>query len=524
MIEKIIWYLYDPILWIGLLNLIIIEIILGVDNLIFITILSEKLFEKRNQAITIGLISALLIRISLLFSLNYLISLKERNIVLFGFLFSIKDILILFGGLFLIFKSTIELHERLEGKDLQKKNQKYDEGKTAKYWYTVIQIIMLDTIFSVDSIITAIGIIDHIKIVIIAITISTLLMIIASKQLTKLVHNHPTIVILCLSFLLMIGFSLFLEGFGYSIPKGYLYFSVSFSILIEILNHFAILNRRKILKSKKSIRERTAEAILRILEGKHDSIELDKETLDLTHDTKNIFDHQEKQMVVRLLGFSQRSVNSVMTSRHDIKYVSIDQSKEEIVEIIEKYHPNHLIVIDKSVSNEPIGIVYISDILEQQLKKKSFDLNKLITQPIIFPENLSLFQAIKQFQQAKTHFAFVADEFGSVEGIITLIDIIETFSGNLSIDQEEKDSRYDIQRLKNSRWLVNGSIPLEDLILHIPITLDENREYETIAGLLMEKLQRVPSVGERVLIERWIFEPIEVNSRRIKKILITTTL
>ncbi|ARC53115.1 TerC family protein [Candidatus Riesia pediculischaeffi] len=438
MIEKLVWWLYDPILWIGLFNLIIIEIVLGVDNLIFITILSEKLSNKRNNAVAVGLISALLIRISLLFSLNYLISLNQPNIIIFGFLFSIKDFLILFGGLFLMFKATTELHERIEGKDLQEKDHRNDK-RTAKYWYIIIQIILLDTIFSVDSIITAIGIIDHIQVVITAIIISTILMIIASKQLTGLIHSNPTIVILCLSFLLMIGFSLFLEGFGCSIPKGYLYFSVSFSILIEILNQFAILNRRKILKNRKLLRARTVENHLRILEGKHDlAIDSHEETSNLSNDTNSSFNCREKQMIIRFLRFAQRNVNSVMTSKNDIKYVDIDQTKEDILKVIKKNRLNYVVIINASISDEPIGIAHVSDILKQQLKNQTFDLRKLITKPLILPNNLSLLQSIEQFQQSKEHFAFVSDKFGSIKGTITLIDVMRTISGNIQFDQGEE--------------------------------------------------------------------------------------
>ncbi|HGJ5875346.1 MAG TPA: TerC family protein [Arsenophonus sp.] len=513
-------WIADPTIWAGLLTLIILEIVLGIDNLVFIAILADKLPAKlRNKARITGLTCALFMRVILLFSLTLLVSLTNPIIKLWGHPFSARDLLMLGGGLFLLFKATMELNERLEGKDKQSGKQR----KTAKFWAVVAQVIILDAIFSLDSVITAVGmVVEHISIMIAAVTIAMILMIIASKPLTIFVNSHPTIVILCLSFLLMIGFSLVAEGFGYLIPKGYLYAAIGFSIMIESLNQFASFNRRRFLKGTKSLRERTAEAVLRVLDGQHERAELDHHTSDLVSDNNSIFEPQERQMIVRLLGFAQRNVSSIMTSRHDVEYIDINRPADQLLYLLEKTPHTRLVVTDESISDEPVGVVHVIDILNQQLKKQKLNLHALITQPLIFPEGLSLLQALEQFRKAHTHFAFIVDEFGSVEGIVTLTDIMETIAGNMPISEEEVDSRHDIQQLEDSRWVANGFMPLEDLILYVPITLDEKREYETIAGLLMEHLQRMPVVGERIKIENWIFEPLEVTSHRLKKVLITT--
>ncbi|MGP1924517.1 MAG: TerC family protein [Arsenophonus sp. NEOnobi-MAG3] len=512
-------WIADPTMWAGLLTLIVLEIVLGIDNLVFIAILVDKLQPKlRNKARITGLTCALFMRIVLLFSLTLLVSLTNPIINILSHLFSTRDILMLAGGFFLLFKATMELNERLEGKDEQSGKQR----KTAKFWAVVAQIIVLDAVFSLDSVITAFAIVEHISIMIAAITIAMILMIIASRLLTMFVNTHPTIVILCLSFLLMIGFSLVAEGFGYLIPKGYLYAAIGFSIMIESLNQFALFNRRRFLKGSKSLRERTAEAVLRVLNGQHERAELDHRTSDLIADSNNdIFDPQERQMIVRLLGFAQRNVSSIMTSRHDVEYIDINKPADKLLSLLEKTPHTRLVVTDESISDEPVGVIHVIDILNQQLKKQKLNLHVLITQPLIFPEGLSLLQALEQLRKAHTHFAFIVDEFGSVGGIVTLTDIMETIAGNMPISEEEVDSRHDIQQLEDSRWVANGFMPLEDLILYVPITLDEKREYQTIAGLLMENLQRMPVVGERIKIENWVFEPLEVTSHRLKKVLIT---
>ncbi|MGP1928411.1 MAG: TerC family protein [Arsenophonus sp. NC-WZS1-MAG3] len=514
-------WIADPTMWAGLLTLIVLEIVLGIDNLVFIAILADKLQAKlRNKARMTGLTCALFMRIILLFSLTLLVSLTNPIINILGHPFSTRDILMLVGGFFLLFKATMELNERLEGKDEESGKQR----KTAKFWAVVAQIIVLDAIFSLDSVITAVGMVEHIAIMIAAVTIAMILMIIASRPLTMFINIHPTIVILCLSFLLMIGFSLVAEGFGYLIPKGYLYVAIGFSIMIESLNQFALFNRRRFLKETKSLRERTAEAVLRVLNGQHESAELDHRTTDLISDSNGIFDPQERQMIVRLLGFAQRNVSSIMTSRHDVEYIDINKPSDKLLSLLEKKPHTRLVVTDESISDEPVGVIHVIDILNQQLKKQKLNLHVLITQPLIFPEGLSLLQALEQLRKAHTHFAFIVDEFGSVEGIVTLTDIMETIAGNMPISEEEVDSRHDIQQLEDSRWVANGFMPLEDLILYVSITLDEKREYQTIAGLLMERLQRMPVVGERIKIENWIFEPLEVTSHRLKKVLISPSL
>ena len=222
-------WIADPSIWAGLITLIVIELVLGIDNLVFIAILAEKLPPKqRDRARITGLVTLT----QPLFSFR-------------SFTFSARDLIMLFGGFFLLFKATMELNERLEGKDSNNPTQR----KGAKFWGVVTQIVVLDAIFSLDSVITAVGMVDHLLVMMAAVVIAISLMLMASKPLTQFVNSHPTIVILCLSFLLMIGFSLVAEGFGFVIPKGYLYAAIGFSVMIEALNQLAIFNRSLIRRN-----------------------------------------------------------------------------------------------------------------------------------------------------------------------------------------------------------------------------------------------------------------------------------
>ena len=197
-------WIADPTIWAGLATLVVLEIVLGIDNLVFIAILAEKLpRHQRDKARVVGLLLALVMRLILLASISWLATLTKPILTLVDHSFSARDLIMLTGGIFLLFKATVELNERLEGKDHENHNQR----KGAKFWPVVIQIVVLDAVFSLDSVITAVGMVDHLAVMMAAVCIAISLMLMASKPLTNFVNAHPTIIILCLSYLLIIGFS-----------------------------------------------------------------------------------------------------------------------------------------------------------------------------------------------------------------------------------------------------------------------------------------------------------------------------
>ncbi len=230
-------WISQPESWIALVTLIALELVLGVDNVIFISILSGKLPQQDQQrARTTGIMLAVITRVLLLLSLSWIISLEEPffHIPWFGgesIGISGRDLILLAGGMFLLWKSTHEIHEKLEGKE-----GAASAKVAATFASVIIQIMLLDVVFSLDSVITAVGMVDHIAIMIIAVIIAAGVMVFVAGPIGTFVEHHPTIKILALSFLLLIGFTLIVEGLHQHIPKGYVYFAMGFSVFVEMLN------------------------------------------------------------------------------------------------------------------------------------------------------------------------------------------------------------------------------------------------------------------------------------------------
>ena len=226
-------WLSDPAIWTALLTLTALEIVLGIDNIIFISILADRLpVDQRQRARTTGLLLAMLMRIGLLFSLGWLLGLTQTLFTIAGHPFNGRDLILLGGGLFLIYKSTTEIHSKLEGED----HQQGAAAQTVSFSSVIVQILLLDIVFSLDSVITAIGLTTMIWIAVVAVMISIGIMLVAAKPLADFVNRHPTVKILALSFLLLIGMVLVAEGLGQHIPKGYIYFAMAFSVGVELLN------------------------------------------------------------------------------------------------------------------------------------------------------------------------------------------------------------------------------------------------------------------------------------------------
>ncbi|MCU0423453.1 MAG: TerC family protein [Bacteroidia bacterium] len=223
----------QPEAWLSLITLSIMEIVLGIDNVIFISLVTSKLKpEQQNKARRIGLFLALFIRVILLSFISYIVNEMVDPIVSFlDFNFSWRDIILLAGGIFLLYKSTIEIYELLEV-DAEEKSKRVNPT----FWNVVMQVILIDIVFSFDSIITAVGLAKDLPIMIMAVIISMIIMLFFSGAISKFIDMHPSIKLLALAFLLTIGMLLVAEGFGQHISKGYVYFAMAFSVLVEILN------------------------------------------------------------------------------------------------------------------------------------------------------------------------------------------------------------------------------------------------------------------------------------------------
>jgi predicted tellurium resistance membrane protein TerC len=225
--------LTNPEVWIALFTLTALEIVLGIDNIVFISILAGKLpVHEQARGRTVGLSLAMFTRIGLLFSLTWVIGLTDPLFDVLSKDFSGRDLILLVGGLFLVAKATLEIHEKLEGEE-----ERHDAPKASAAFASVIaQILLLDIVFSLDSVITAAGMAEHIEVMVAAVIIAVGVMLVSAGTISDFVNNHPTVKILALSFLLLIGTSLVAEGWGMHIPKGYIYFAMGFSVFLEMLN------------------------------------------------------------------------------------------------------------------------------------------------------------------------------------------------------------------------------------------------------------------------------------------------
>jgi predicted tellurium resistance membrane protein TerC len=244
--QDILLLMQDPTAWIALITLIVMEVVLGIDNLIFISILTNKLpAVHRESARRVGIGLALVMRLALLGTVAWIVQLTTPVFEAFGHGFSWKDMILIAGGLFLVWKATKEIHHNVDPVD-------HDEdfiasSVTTGFTAAIGQILLLDLVFSVDSIITAVGMTPHLPIMVVAVIVAVTVMLVASGPLARFIEKNPTIVMLALGFLLMIGTTLIAEGAGFHVPKGYVYAAMAFSALVEVLN---ILSRRKRQREK----------------------------------------------------------------------------------------------------------------------------------------------------------------------------------------------------------------------------------------------------------------------------------
>lgn len=518
-------YLFNPSIWGGLFTLIALELILGIDNIIFITILSRKLPNaQQDRARLIGLILALIMRFFLLFLMSWLINLTKPILINKWFIFSARDIILLIGGLFLFFKALLELHERCN--ILEKETVK--SKKYSDFWYIVLQISVLDTIFSIDSIITAVGMVNNIFIMIFAISISSILMFFLSKILTKFINLHQTVIILCLSFILMIGLNLITEALGFYIPKGYLYTAISFSVLIEFFNQ---LYKRNFMlyQSKKPIRIRILENISRIMQKeekkstqKYNNLLITKKNI---HENKKIYNNdilnetfkeEEKYMLHSVLILGTRSIRSMMTPRQEISWININNKKKKIRKQLLKT-PHNLFPVCNDVLDEIIGVIRAKELMEYLDKKK--DLFKIVTKknPIIIPDTLNPIKLLNVLRRSKGNLVIVGNEFGVIQGLITPVDILEAIAGEFP-DEDEMPDKIN----EKGEWIIKGSTDLYSLgqLLNTNNLINQEK-CTSLSGLLIAKIGRFPKIGEIISIKPFLFKIIESSKYQINLVCIT---
>ncbi len=509
-------WMVDPTVWLGLLTLVVLEIILGIDNLLFIAILAEKLPpEQRDRARYYGLALALLMRFGLLASLSHLVSFTQPLFTIWSLPLSGRDLILLIGGFFLLFKATRELHGRIEGALHSDEQKKVYLG----FWVVVTQIVVLDAVFSLDAVITAVGMSDHLTVMMIAVSIAILIMMWASKPLTLFINRHPTLVILCLGFLLMIGFSLMADGLGFHVPKGYLYVAIGFSILIEFFNQLARANQEKLFKGKLRRRERTAEMVMSLLGVKQEMPQhRDDESVKVPQSQIAVFSEEEKDMVSRVLQLSSLPIRAVMTVRRDIDMLDLTAPQQEALQLLAQTPHSRLVVTRDNNRDAPLGIIRKRDVLAQLLEDKSLHMDSLIQPALCLPETISVLNALEQFRQAKTYLAFVVDEFGNFEGLVSIRDIMEEIAGKLPETGEEES---EFVMLAPGSFRVSGDMLLSDLQRELAFPAAATEHYHTLAGWLLEWLQRLPTTDEVIEYEGWQLTVTDIRAHRIESVWLT---
>ncbi|WP_252272615.1 TerC family protein [Pseudomonas subflava] len=508
-------WMADPTAWLGLLTLIVLEIVLGIDNLVFIAILADKLPPHlRDRARLIGLSLALIMRLGLLASISWLVTLTEPLFEVFGKSFSGRDLIMLFGGVFLLFKATMELHERLEGRS----HHAAGSRTYAAFWPVVAQIVVLDAVFSLDAVITAVGMVEHLEVMMIAVIVSIGLMIVASKPLTAFVNAHPTVIMLCLGFLMMIGFSLTAEGLGFHIPKGYLYAAIGFSILIEVANQLVRHKRKRQLQGGRGMRQRTAHAVLRLLGGKIEADEVGDEIADMLEGGDGeaaLFDRRERVMISGVLGLAELSIRSVMTGRIEVHHLDLADDPQKIRQDLLESPYSRLLVIRNGQVDEPLGYVHKKELLREMLHGSEPNLESLLRRPLNLPDSCTVLGALEQMRQGSTHVAFVVNEFGGFEGMLTLTDILEAIAGELP-DASEVEGP-DIEPADGG-FRVSGALNLRLVRERIGLRAFATEDYQTLAGLVMSLLDRLPAVGDEVQFAGWRLRVEEVRERRVNRL------
>ena len=474
-------FLMDPSIWAGLLTLVVLD-----------------------KARLLGLSLALIMRLGLLSLISWMVTLTKPLFTVMDFSFSGRDLIMLFGGIFLLFKATTELHERLENRD-------HDSGHGkgyASFWGVVTQIVILDAVFSLDAVITAVGMVNHLPVMMAAVVIAMAVMLLASKPLTRFVNQHPTVVVLCLSFLLMIGLSLVAEGFGFHIPKGYLYAAIGFSIIIEVFNQIA---RRNFIRHQSTLplRARTADAILRLMGGKRQA--------NVQHDADNpmpipegAFAEEERYMINGVLTLASRSLRGIMTPRGEISWVDANLGVDEIREQLLS-SPHSLFPVCRGELDEIIGIVRAKELLVALEEGVDVAAIASASPAIIVPETLDPINLLGVLRRARGSFVIVTNEFGVVQGLVTPLDVLEAIAGEFPDADETPEIITD-----GDGWLVKGGTDLHALQQALDVEhLADDDDIATVAGLVISANGHIPRVGDVIDVGPLHITIIEANDYRV---------
>jgi predicted tellurium resistance membrane protein TerC/Mg2+/Co2+ transporter CorC len=492
-------WITDPTAWVGLVTLVALEIVLGVDNLIFLAILSDKLPPReRQRARVIGLSLALFMRLALLASISWVMSLTAPLFSVGRYELSWRDLILIAGGLFLLVKATSEIHDRLEVQH----EQRHGTAAGAAFWPIVAQIVLLDAVFSLDSVITAVGMVSELYVMMTAVVIAVIAMLVAAKPLTEFITKRPSLVILCLGFLLMIGLVLMADGFGAHVPKGYVYAAIGFSILIEILNQLAARGQRKWAESLPP-RRRLIHGVLRMLAG----VPVQAPAVATA---KSLLAPEEERMVRGVLELAERPVTTIMTPRPQVAWLELHE-KDLRRKLLAS--PHREFPVGRGSLDHVIGVVRKEDVLARGLEGGSLELEPLVREPLAVPERASVLQALNFFKSTHVELALVVDEYGALRGVVTRTDLLEAIAGDLP----DPADRPHLQKREDGSLVIDGVTPAYELVEffgELP-----PGQFDTAAGMVLALLGRLPAAGERISWGDWELEVREVSHRRVDRLI-----
>jgi CBS domain containing-hemolysin-like protein len=443
-------------------------------------------------------------------AISWMVTLVEPLLTLFGYHFSGRDMILIGGGLFLVFKATMELDERLEGTAHQTSTSKTYAG----FWMVISQIVILDAVFSLDAVITAVGMVDELWVMMTAVVIAMAVMIAASKPLTLFVNRHPTLVILCLGFLLMIGFTLIADGFGVHIPKGYLYGAIGFSILIEVFNQ---IGRRKTERreAKTPLRTRTAEAILRMLGSRPapESVAVETNSIETTAHMP-AFLEEERYMISGVLSLANRSVRRIMTARSDISFIDVDWSPERIRAHLRR-STHSMFPVCRDSLDDLLGVMQVTELFTALEEGEDLRTCGQRHPPQYVSDKLDAIQVLDALRASGGRLVFVVDDAQHIVGLVTPLDLLEAIAGDFPDADETADILAD-----GSGWLAKGSADLYQVSQTLGAThlVQPDDEYLTLAGLLLAQSDNIPSVGDNFRYGDLQFEVVQASPYKVEQV------
>ncbi|HSD74075.1 MAG TPA: transporter associated domain-containing protein [Steroidobacteraceae bacterium] len=508
-------WLTDPTIWFGLLTLVVLEIVLGIDNLIFIAILANKLPPRlRDRARVLGLTVACLMRLALLASISWIMGLTAPLLTVASMELSWRDIILIGGGGFLLVKATLEMHDRLEAAP----RAAAEVVAPGKFWPVVAQIVVLDAVFSIDSVLTAVGMVDELPVMMAAVVIAVGAMIAASGPLTKFVNAHPSLIVLCLGFLLMVGLVLVVDGLGHHIPKGYLYSAIGFSVLIESFNQLALRNRRRWAETV-PLRQRAVDAVLRIIGGVPVLAPASQAVpggADPLPDAMRpeVFTPTEREMLRGVLLLAERSVQSIMTPRADVTWIDAAAAKDAILAVVRGSTHRHFLM-SRGTVDAIVGVARRADIVEFCLDQNAREFSSIARVPMTVHEDASILDTLRLFKQAPVEIAIVMDSYGVLQGIVTHTDVLEAIAGHLPASTQEEP---EVRDLGDGLLSLDGAMAIHEAQARLGIELPAG-QFHTLAGFVLFLFDRVPKVGDHVLWDGWRFEVAELAGMRVSKVL-----